>query len=89
MRYLTTIPVAAAALFALIGPANAQQVPPDGAMPLTEVIAAVEKANQVNSFREVEWDEDGYWDIEFIDPENRAVSVRVDPMTGGPWTRKP
>lgn len=73
---------------ALAAPASAQRVPPQGALPLSQIIAGVEKAQPVSSFREVEWDDDGYWDIEFINTQNRSDSIRIDPMTGEPWTRR-
>ena len=39
-------------------------------------------------FTEVEWDDDGYWDIEFISTQNRRASVRIDPFSGKPWSRR-
>lgn len=87
-RTAALAPALAAAAFALAAPASAQRVPPQGALPLSQVIAGVEKAQPVSSFREVEWDDDGYWDIEFINTDNRSVSIRIDPMSGEPWSRR-
>lgn len=81
------LPVAAA-LLAFAGSASAQRVPPQGALPLSQIVANVEKTQPVSSFREVEWDDDGYWEVEFIDTQNRSVSIRMDPMTGEQWTRR-
>ena len=39
-------------------------------------------------FTEVEWDDDGYWDIEFVNQDRRRASIRIDPMTGEPWSRR-
>ena len=66
-----------------LAPAFAQNLPPTGSLPLSQVIAGVEKTQPVRVFTEVEWDDDGYWDIEFINQSNRRTSVRIDPMTGG------
>jgi len=53
-------------------PAAAQSLPP---------------ANQlVRVFTEVEWDDDGYWDIEFTN--NRRSSARLDPFSGAPRSRR-
>ena len=72
----------------LAAPAFAQSLPPQGAQPLSQVIAGVEKTEPVRAFTEVEWDDDGYWDIEFVNQDNRRASIRIDPMTGEPWTRR-
>jgi hypothetical protein len=39
-------------------------------------------------FTEIEWDDDGYWDMEFINESNRRTSVRIDPFTGERWSRR-
>lgn len=75
-----------ALLFA--APAFAQNLPPANALPLSQIIAGVEKDQPVRVFTEVEWDDDGYWDIEFVNTSNRRASVRIDPLTGGPWSRR-
>ena len=69
-------------------PAAAQNLPPANALPLSQVIAAVEKTQPVRVFTEVEWDDDGYWDIEFVNTDNRRASLRIDPLTAEPWSRR-
>jgi uncharacterized iron-regulated membrane protein len=76
----------AASLLAL--PAAAQNLPPANALPLSQVIAGVEQSQPVRVFTEVEWDDDGYWEIEFVNTNNRRASVRIDPVTGQPWSRR-
>lgn len=85
MRSLT-IALGASLIAAL--PAMAQSLPPANALPLSQVIANVEKSQPVRSFSEIEWDDDGYWDIEFVNTNNRRSSVRMDPVTGEPWVRR-
>lgn len=85
MRSLT-IALGASLIAAL--PAMAQSLPPANALPLPQVIANVEKSQPVRSFSEIEWDDDGYWDIEFVNTNNRRSSVRMDPVTGEPWVRR-
>lgn len=85
MRFL---PLAAAVAALSAAPALAQNLPPSNALPLSQVIAGVEKSQPVRVFTEVEWDDDGYWDIEFVNSDNRRTSVRIDPFTGERWSRR-
>ena len=84
---LIRLPLAAAALL-LASPVLAQNVPPANGLPLSQIIAGVEKSQPVRVFTEVEWDDDGYWDMEFINQNNRRQSVRIDPFSGEPWSRR-
>lgn len=81
------LPLVLAASFLAL-PAAAQSLPPANALPLSQVIATVEKSQPVRVFTEVEWDDDGYWDIEFVNQNNRRTSVRIDPFSGEPWSRR-
>ena len=85
---MTRFLLATAALSALSLPAFAQNLPPENAPPLSQIVAKVEKAQQVRVFTEIEWDDDGYWDMEFVTADNRRASIRIDPLTGDPWTRR-
>lgn len=78
----------AAAAGALASPALAQSLPPANGLPLSQIIAGVEQTQPVRVFTEVEWDDDGYWDIEFVNQSNRRASVRIDPVSGEPWSRR-
>ncbi len=69
-------------------PALAQRQPPANGLPLSQIVAGVEASQPVQVFTEIEWDDDGYWDIEFIDTGNRRASVRIDPVSGEPWSRR-
>ncbi len=84
---MRVLPLALAATFLAL-PAAAQRLPPANALPLSQVIAAVEKSQPVRVFTEVEWDDDGYWDVEFVATDNRRTSVRIDPFTAEPLTRR-
>jgi hypothetical protein len=66
-------------------PAAAQTLPPENGLPLSQIIASLEKAQPVI---DVEWDDDDYRDIEFVKPSNRRAGVRIDPLTGDQWTRR-
>lgn len=69
-------------------PALAQRLPPADGLPLSQIVAGVEASQPVQVFTEIEWDDDGYWDIEFINTDNRRSSVRIDPVSGEPWSRR-
>ena len=72
----------------LAAPGFAQMVPPAGAMPLSEVIAAVEARDGVAAVLEADWDDDGYWEIEYVDTDNRVHELDLDPMTGADMPRR-
>lgn len=72
----------------LASPALAQSLPPANGLPLSQIITGVEQTQPVRVFTEVEWDDDGYWDIEFVNQSNRRASVRIDPVSGEPWSRR-
>ena len=80
--------VVIAAALAVAAPASAQMLPPQDALPLSRIVATVEAMDEVATVLEVDWDDDGYWDVEFVDTDNRRSSMRIDPITGGPWSRR-
>ena len=83
------ISLLAAAGFALALPAFAQSLPPANAKPLSQIILNVEKSLSPRAITEVEWDDDGYWDIRYRSGNNNIPArVRVDPMTGETWSRR-
>mgnify|MGYP002653413710 CR=1 FL=1 len=75
------LPVALA-MTSLAAPALAQSLPPANGLPLSQVIASVEKTQPVRVFTEIEWDDDGYWEVEYRTTEGGEVEIRVDPVTG-------
>lgn len=77
----TSLAIAAAA-FLLPGAALAQAQPPADALPLSEILAAIEGREDVAYFDEVEWDSDGYWEIEYYRPDGAKVEIDVDPVSG-------
>lgn len=58
--------------------------PPANALPLSQVIALIEAEGGIAYIDEVEWDEDGYWEVEYITTDGRKVEVELDPVTGLP-----
>nr|WP_111298654.1 PepSY domain-containing protein [Paracoccus saliphilus] len=64
--------------------ATAQDMPPADALPLSEILAKAEAdlGGDLGHFSEIEWDDDGYYEVEYQNAEDREVSLRLDPMTG-------
>lgn len=78
----------ATALMAVPTLALANDWPPANALPLSEIIATVEKNHNAARFQEVEWDDDGYWEMTFRNTDGRRQRLRIDPFTGEPWSRR-
>lgn len=63
-RKLTLALTAALLMASAPAPARAQSTPPDGALSLSEVIAQIEALEGLHFIDEVEWDDDGYREVE-------------------------
>lgn len=83
--------LAAAALGAgllLSGPVLADQDrPPAGSLAASEVLRQVEQRPDFASLHDMEWDDDGYWEIEYVTRDGGKRTVRLDPRTGAPRSR--
>lgn len=71
-----------AALILAAAPLAADTPPPDGALPLSRILSLVEASDSIRWIDEVDWDDDGYWEVEYITAEGRKVEIRVDPLSG-------
>ena len=76
--------IALATLIAAPTALMAQDTPPEGAMPLSQLVTKLETdlAGDLGHITDVSWDDDGYWEVEYHNAENREVEIRVDPATG-------
>jgi uncharacterized membrane protein YkoI len=72
-----------AALVATGSPAAAD-APQEDALPLSEILRMIEERDDVRYFKEVEWDDDGYWEVEFYRTDGSEAEVDIDPRTGDP-----
>lgn len=72
--------IALAAVAGLSPAAFAQ--PPQDAKPLSEILSGIEARGDVAYFDEVEWDDDGYWDITYYRVNGGKVDVEIDPVSG-------
>ena len=76
-----TIPLGAVAVL-VAGPLLADTPPPPNALPLSEIILMVEATGEVDWIKEVEWDDDGYWEVEYVSTDGRSAEFRMDPVSG-------
>lgn len=58
--------------------------PPADALPLSTIVAALEQQFEIEFIDEIDWDDDGYWEIEFFTKTGAKVELRIDPVTGQP-----
>ena len=75
------LPLLAACVLAVALPAAADAPPPD-ALPLSQILQALEQQGDVAYFEDVDWDDDGYWEIEYVDRNGSEVEIEVDPVSG-------
>ena len=61
-----------------------QLFPPEGAIKLSEIVAKVEKRDQFRYVSEIEWNEDGYYDVIYHTVDKAKVEIKIDPKTGQP-----
>lgn len=72
---------------ALMMPLAAVAAPPaDTAPRLSQIAATVEAelGDELHYIESIEWDDDGYWEVEYRTRDGREVEVDIDPMTGRP-----
>lgn len=72
----------AAAAMAVALPSLGLAGPPADALPLSQILAEIEARDSVAHFEEIEWDDDGHWEIEYRRSDGARVEMEVDPVTG-------
>ncbi|RRI03905.1 PepSY domain-containing protein [Mesorhizobium tamadayense] len=63
--------------------ADEQVRPPQSAKKLSEIVAKVEKRNDFQYVKEVEWSSDGYT-VTYFTTDRAKVEITYDPVTGEP-----
>jgi hypothetical protein len=87
MRHLLTATALSLVLAApaLVPPALA--APPPDARPASEILRLVEQRPDFRHLEEMEWDDDGHWEIEIITRDGGKLTLRIDPVSGEARTR--
>ena len=81
-------PASLAAIMLAMGlAAPAIAAPPQDGMPLSQIIQSLEQEGDVAYFDEIEWDDDGYWEVEYYRANGAKVELKIDPKTGKPRGR--
>ena len=82
----TAIPALAAAVLLTCVQARAAEsqsaAPPSNAKKLSEIVAAVEKRDNFQFVDDLEWDDDGYYQITYYTSDKAKVEIRIDPVSG-------
>lgn len=81
LRYIFPVALALSA-----APALADQVPPANALPLSAIVSALEENYDIQFIDEIDWDDDGYWEVELYTNDGAKVGLKLDPVTGEPRT---
>jgi uncharacterized membrane protein YkoI len=67
--------------------ANAQdrpRIPPDNAMKLSQIIAKVEQRQDFRYVDDVEWSEEGYYDVTYYTTDKAKVEIKYNAVSGEP-----
>ncbi|MEI5681616.1 MULTISPECIES: PepSY domain-containing protein [unclassified Mesorhizobium] len=62
----------------------APATPPDNGKKLSEIIAKIEQRDQFRYVGEIDWDEEGYYEITYYTTDKAKVEIKIDPATGEP-----
>jgi Uri superfamily endonuclease len=49
-------------------------------MPLSEIVRAIEQEPGFRHFDGIEWDDDGYWHIDYITKDGSRLEVEINPV---------
>lgn len=79
LRYIFPVALALSA-----APTLADRSPPANALPLSAIVTALEAEYDIQFIDEIEWDDDGYWEVEFYTADGAKVELKIDPVTGAP-----
>lgn len=56
--------------------------PPADGHKLSQIIAKIEQAGDLDYIDEVDWNNRGYYEIEYLTKAGAKVEVKIDPKTG-------
>lgn len=85
MKYAPSL--AALAMLAAVTQADAQQrnqIPPQDAKKLSEIVATIEARPDFRYLESVEWEDEGYYEITYHTADKAKVEIKVDAQSGQP-----
>jgi hypothetical protein len=65
----------------ILAPLGAHAAPPEGAK-LSAIIAELEQNPDVEYIDEVDWNDRGYYEIEYFMTNGAKAEIKIDPKTG-------
>ena len=65
----------------VLTPLGAYAAPPEGTK-LSEIIAKVEQTPDLEYIDEVDWNDRGYYEIEYFMKNGAKAEIKIDPKTG-------
>lgn len=80
LRLATTLTL----LGLLLAGQPALSAPPAEAKPLSEIAKMLEDSGNVAYIAEIEWDDRGYWDVDYVRGDGGKVEVKLNPVSGQP-----
>ena len=70
-----------------LSPVLAQEkspIPPENAMKLSQIVASIEQRQDFRYLSNIEWNDDGYYDITYFTADEAKVEIRMDAVSGKP-----
>ena len=64
--------------------ATASPVPPQNRMKLSELVAKVEQRDKFQYIKEIEWEQEGYYEVTYYTTDKAKVEIKLDPVSGQP-----
>jgi len=64
--------------------ADENTVPPENAMKVSEIVAKIEARADFRFLDELDWDDDGYYEIIYFTNDKAKVEMKINPVTGEP-----
>ena len=65
-----------------VAPSASADAPPPDAQLLSQILQTLEQQGDVSYFDEIKWDDDGYWEIEYVNQNGAKVEIKLDPESG-------
>lgn len=59
-------------------------IPPEKSLKLSEIIAKIEKRNQFRYISEIDWEQEGYYDVTYYTTDKAKVEIKIDAVSGEP-----
>jgi uncharacterized membrane protein YkoI len=74
--------MSALAAAVILASSAAMAAPPPDALPLSQIIREIEARADFAHFDDIEWDDDGYWEVEYVTKSGSEVEIKIDPRSG-------